>query len=419
MRKSGTSFGEFTGRWEGEIRRLWDALPPRRRHELEGALELLPPTLRGWRRLIAHAAEHLLLATGEKHRVAIVGPANVGKSTLYNQLVRSREDRAAVAAVAGTTRVMQRADAGLFSVIDTPGADAAGAVGQEEKTRALAAAAEADVLVLLFDASRGIGESERLLHAEIAALGKPTVVALNKMDLVVREAGAVVSQAAAALGLGAEQVLPLSARDGRGVEKLLMAMAKSEPGIVAALADALPDYRWRLTQVVVGRAASTAAAIAVTPWPFLSFFPLITVQSAMVLGVARIYSYRISLARVRELVAAFGLGLLGRAVFYEVAKLGGPPGWLVAAGVAAGTTVAMGYAAAVWFERGERLSSRSVARITRTVGLSIVERLRNFGRRPPARGTLRQQVHDALRDLPAPGEAAFLGRETAELPGPG
>ncbi|MGH2625428.1 MAG: GTPase, partial [Anaerolineales bacterium] len=337
MRKSLTSFGEFTDRWEGEIRRLWEALPPHRRRELEGALELLPPTLKGWRRLIGHAAEHLLLATGEKRQVAIVGPANVGKSTLYNQLVRSRTDRAAVAAVAGTTRVAQRADAGLFSVIDTPGADAAGAVGEVEKSKALTAAGAADVLAVLFDASRGIGEPEQRLHAEIAALGKPTVVALNKMDLVARESGAVVNQAAGVLGVAAEQILSLSAREGRGVEKLLLALARSEPGIVAALADALPEYRWRLTQAVVGRAASTAAAIAVTPWPFLSFFPLITVQSAMVLGVARIYSYRISPARVRELLATFGLGLLGRAVFYEIAKLGGPPGWLVASGVAAGT----------------------------------------------------------------------------------
>lgn len=398
---------------------MWDALPPRRRRDLERALELLPPTVKGWRRLIGHAAEHLLLATGEKRRVAIVGPANVGKSTLYNQLIRSRTERAAVAAVAGTTRVAQQADAGLFSVIDTPGADAAGAVGEAEKAQALSAAAGADVLVLLFDASRGIGEPERRLHTEIAALGRPMVVALNKMDLVAREANAVGAQAAGALGLSPEQVLPLSARDGRGVEKVLLALAKSEPGIVAALADALPEYRWRLAQAVVGRAASTAAAIAVTPWPFLSFFPLITVQSAMVLGIARIYSYHISLARVREILATFGLGLLGRAVFYEVAKLGGPPGWLVASGVAAGTTVAMGYAAAVWFERGERLSSQNVARITRTVGLSIVERLRSFGRRPPARVTLRQQVHDALRDLPAPDEAAFLAGEAAEAAGPG
>ncbi|MEX0787435.1 MAG: GTPase [Anaerolineales bacterium] len=419
MSKRGGSLTLFASKWEGDIRRAWDSLPAHRQAELRRALELLPPNLKGWRRLIGHAVEHLLVATGERQRVAIVGPANVGKSTLYNQFVRAREDRAEVAAVAGTTREAQSGSAGLFSVVDTPGADAAGPVGEAEKRKALDAATGADVLVLLLDGHSGIGEPERQLHAELASLGRPTVIALNKMDLVAREAPAVIVQAARALGVAPEHILPLSAREGRGIEKVLLAIAQSEPRIVAALAAALPEYRWRLTQAVVGRAGSTAAAIAVTPWPFLSFFPLITVQSAMVLSIARIYSYRISLHRVRELLATFGLGLLGRAVFYEIAKLGGPPGWLVAAGVAAGTTVAMGYAAATWFERGERLPGKAVARITRTIGLSIVESLRNFGRKPPTQVDLRQKVHDALRDLPPPGDAAFLTGETAQAPGPG
>jgi small GTP-binding protein len=413
MSKRSGTLTLFASKWEEDIRRAWDALPVRRQDELRRALELLPPNLKGWRRLIGHAVEHLLVATGERQRVAIVGPANVGKSTLFNQFVRAREDRAEVAAVA------QTADAGLFAVVDTPGADAAGAVGEQEKRKALSAAAEADILVLLLDAHGGIGEPERRLHEELASLGRPIVVALNKIDLVAREAPAVIVQAAHALGISPENVLPLSAREGRGVEKVLLAIAQSEPRIVAALAAALPEYRWRLTQAVVGRAGSTAAAIAITPWPFLSFFPLITVQSAMVLSIARIYSYRISVSRVRELLATFGLGLLGRAVFYEIAKFGGPPGWLVAAGVAAGTTVAMGYAAATWFERGERLPRQAVARITRTIGLSIVESLRNFGRKPPTQVDLRQKVHDALRDLPPPGDAAFLTGDTAQARGPG
>jgi hypothetical protein len=79
----------------------------------------------------------------------------------------------------------------------------------------------------------------------------------------------------------------------------------------------------------------------------------------------------------------------------------------------------MGYAAAVWFERGERLPGTAVARITRTIGLSIVESLRNFGRKPPTQGDLRQKVHDALRDLPPPDDAAFLTGDTAQARGPG
>jgi GTP-binding protein Era len=333
--------------------------------------------------------------------VAIVGPVNVGKSTLYNQLIRSRRDQAAVSAVPGTTRRVQGADAGIFGVIDTPGADAVGAVGMEEKVRALGAAQTADLIILVFDAAHGVQKAEQDLYAEIAALGKPTVVALNKIDLVGKERAGVIGKAAAALNLRIDQVLPISAKGGMGLDRLLVAVAKSEPGIVAALGAALPEYRFRLAQAVIVRAGSTAAAIAVTPLPLADFIPLVALQAAMVMSIARIYAYRITLARAKEIIAAFGVGMLGRTLFYEVSKLGGPPGWLVAAAVAAGTTVAMGYASAVWFDRGERLSGEALARIARAVSQEVIDRLRGLGKRRPGRITLRQRVSEALEELSA------------------
>ena len=404
MLKSGGEglFKEFVGKLGDDIRRAWDELPKGTRRELAHALGLMPRDLKGWRGLIDQAVEQVRLATGDKQQVAIVGPTNVGKSTLYNMLIRSSGDQARVSAVPGTTRIPQQADAGLFVIIDTPGADAVGAVGVEEKERALAAASRVDLLMVLFDATHGIRAPEKALFDELMALGKPTVVALNKVDLVTREKAKVLGTTAAALGLDSEQLIPLSAKKGQGIDRLLLAVAKSEPGIVAALGAALPEHRWKLAQTVIGRAASTAAAIAVTPLPFLDFFPLIGIQMAMVLGVARIYAYKITLARVRELISTFGIGLLGRTLFYELTKFGGPPGWLVASGVAAGTTFALGYASIAWFDRGERLSRQAVRRISRVVSQAVTEQLKNLGRRKPQRITLRQRVKEALDDLPDP-----------------
>ena len=404
MLKSGGEgmFKEFVGRLGDDIRRAWDELPKGTRRELAHALGLMPRDLKRWRGLIDQAVEQVRLATGDKQQVAIVGPTNVGKSTLYNMLIRSSGDRARVSAVPGTTRIPQQADAGLFVIIDTPGADAVGAVGVEEKERALAAASRVDLLMVLFDATHGIRAPEKALFDELMALGKPTVVALNKIDLVTREKAKVLGTTAATLGLDSEQLIPLSAKKGQGIDRLLLAVAKSEPGIVAALGAALPEYRWKLAQTVIGRAASTAAAIAVTPLPFLDFFPLVGIQTAMVLGVARIYAYKITLARMRELISTFGIGLLGRTLFYELSKFGGPPGWLVASGVAAGTTFALGYASIAWFDRGERLSRQAVRRISRVVSQAVTEQLKNLGRRKPQRITLRQRVKETLDDLPDP-----------------
>jgi len=160
------------------------------------------------------------------------------------------------------------------------------------------------------------------------------------------------------------------------------------------------------------RAASTAAVIAITPLPIIDFIPLVAVQSAMVIGLARIYAYRITLARARELIAAFGLGYLGRTLFYELAKFGGPPGWLVAAAVASGTTVAIGYGAAAWFERRQRLSPSALGEVSRAVSQALIERLRGLGRRRPKGLTLRERVSQALDEIP-PGEGAPGGPSPA------
>lgn len=402
MKEKG-QFSEFIGHWRQEIQALWDGLPKDVRKDMDRVLNELPIQRKDWRALLERTSEHLRLLTGDRHKVAIVGPANVGKSTLYNQIVLEPQDSAAVSAVPGTTRETQAAEVGIFNLIDTPGADAVGAVGQQERQKALDAAGEAHVIVVMFDASHGIRQPEQELFQALKSFDKPMIVALNKMDLVKGERSIVIGKAAADLGIETYQIVPLRASKAQGIDRVLTAVAKSEPGIVAALGAALPAYRWELAQVAIGRSASSAAVVALTPLPFLDFFPLIGVQAAMALSIARIYKQRITLARARELILTFGLGLLGRTLFYELSKLSGPPGWLVAAAVAAGTTVAIGYAVTVWFERGIKLSSENIKRISGVVGELLIDRLRSFGGRRPSRGTLQERVRKALGELDEQG----------------
>jgi small GTP-binding protein len=407
-------FAEFSGSWGESVRGIWQGLPPEMRGRLSAVLDHMPSSLKGWRSLIDEAVQHARVLTGRRRSVVIAGPANVGKSTLYNQMVRVKTDRAKVSALPGTTRVTQLGDAGLFTAVDTPGADAVGPIGEQEKERALDAVRGADVLVLLFDATHGIRKGEKDLYGEMMTLRRPTVVGLNKVDLVWKERAGVVQKAADNLGLSVEQVIPVSAKTGYGVERLLLAIAKSEPEIVAALGQALPAYRWNLAQLVTLRAASTAAAIAITPLPFLDFFPLLAVQTAMVLGIARIYDYRITLARAKELLATFGLGFLGRTLFHELSKLGGPPGWVLGAAIAAGTTFGMGYASAAWFGRGEKVSRETLKRLSSEASKALVGRLRLLQRRPDKAG-LRKRVQQVLGEIP---ELHALGPgDEAEEPG--
>ena len=219
---------EFPPRVREHLRGAWDKMPEAARGPLIKALRELPEDLGRWRELIRLALSHARVVTGDKRRVAIVGPANVGKSTLYNQLVRNAADRAEVSAVPGTTRVSQAADAGLFLVVDTPGADAVGAVGEAEKQQAFAAARRADFLVIVFDAIQGIKRAEEELFRELQALEHPHVVVLNKIDLVAgaRERDRVVEAAARNLGLAPEEVVPCVAKDGKRVERVLLAVPR-------------------------------------------------------------------------------------------------------------------------------------------------------------------------------------------------
>jgi small GTP-binding protein len=394
--------------WTDPIRRGWEAVPEAQRRHLERIVGLAPGTFRRWRDLLESAAENLRLSAGDRRRVAIVGPPNAGKSTLYNRLLLGKQPRAEVSPEAGTTRVPQEGDAGLFSIIDTPGADPAGGEGL---AHAVDSALHADVVVALFDAGSLPTEETRPLLDLLVRAGRPRVVALNKMDLVRGNQAGALGSAAGALGLQVEDLVPISARTGAGLERLLTEVARQEPEIVVALGRALPAYRETLARAAVRRAASTAAAIALTPLPMLDFIPLVAVQSALVLGLARIYAYRITLARVRELIATFGLGLLGRTLFHQLAKLGGPPGWLVAASVAAGTTTALGYAATAWFARGEKVSRERLQAVSESVGRSLVGRL-GRGRRPR-----REELEREVRILLDESEAAAPGPSQAADPG--
>jgi GTPase len=395
-------FLEFPDNTRQTIRAAWQALPESVRRDVFTLLPVFPDSPNKWRKLSELARDQFRMAFGHKHKVAIVGPANVGKSTLYNQLVDSKADRAAVSAVPGTTRATQTAQAGLFAVVDTPGTDAVGDLGDKERDMALAAAAAADFLIIMFDAVQGIKRAEQELFYELVSLERPHIVVLNKMDLARRDGPKVVAHVAESLGLTVEQIVPISAQKGHNLKQVVMAVIKAEPELLVALGQALPAYRWQLAWRAISGAASTAGVVALTPLPLIDFIPLALLQISLVMAIARIYKYEITLRRARELAGVLGMGFLGRSLFQQLSKLGGPPGWVVSAAVAAGTTVVIGYSAVLWFERGERLSRGALQKMAATVSTHLIESLRNMGQRRPSRRALSERLREALTGLPLP-----------------
>ena len=397
---------------QATVRKVWEMLGPNEQASFLSLLVGFPADTNLVKLLVKLSTAQIRQAFGNKHRVVIVGPTNVGKSTLYNQFVQNKSDQAIVGPLPGTTTQNQQADAALFTVVDTPGADAVGSVGEHEKNLALSAAANADFLVLVFDAIQGIKKTEQELFNELSALKKPFVVVLNKIDLIPRKnLQDVISSAALNLGLEPDQIVPIVAKDGKNLGKILLAVAATEPEIVVALGQALPEYRWQLAWQTIVRSASISAVIALAPLPVIDFVPLVATQSIMVVSIARIYNYKITPQRASELVATFGLGFLGRTVFQELSKLGGLPGWLLSAAIASSTTVVMGYAAVRWFEKGEKLSSEALKKLTQNMTSYLLDALKGLGKRKPGQKGLRERITQTLESSPLAESRSTLDSE--------
>jgi small GTP-binding protein len=398
------------------FRMIWDSLSSSERKDVIDIVSAFPSQTSMLRVLMKLSTKQFQHAFGKKHTVVIVGPANVGKSTLYNQLIHNQHDKAEVGPLPGTTRVNRLADAGIFSVVDTPGADAVGEVGENEQALALRAAGKADFLIITFDAIQGVKQTELDLYQRLRALEKPYIVVMNKMDLVKRAEERVIEQAARSLGLSKDQVIPVSAKKGENLSQIIVSIAASEPQMIAALGQAMPQYRWQLAWRSIVSAASISAVIALTPLPFLDFAPLLATQSMMVLSIARIYNYEITASRARELIVTFGVAFIGRTLFHQLSKFAGLPGWILASAIATSTTVVMGYAASIWFERGERLSNEALNQMTKEMTKYMLETLKGFGKRKPGRKNLQETISQALENSPMAQDPSQFEEQAKSAP---
>ena len=184
-------------------------------------------------------------------RVAIVGRPNVGKSTLFNQLIG--EERSVVHDLPGTTRdaidTLVSTDVGLIRFIDTAGmrrrAKTEAGLETYAVLRSLDALDRSDIAILVIDATLGATGQDQRLAERISAAGCPSLVVLNKWELVpVDDRDAVLATVGEKLAfLGDAPVMKTTATSGKGVHRILPALA-----IAAA------DYQKRVPTGALNRA---------------------------------------------------------------------------------------------------------------------------------------------------------------------
>jgi GTP-binding protein len=152
--------------------------------------------------------------------LALVGRPNVGKSTLFNRLTKTRD--AIVADFAGLTRDRHYGNARLgkheFIVIDTGGfePDASAGIYKEMARQTQQAVAEADIVVFVVDAREGLSAQDHDIANYLRRLGKPCLLVANKAEGM-REG----AQLAEFYELGLGEVLPVSAAHGQGIRSMV------------------------------------------------------------------------------------------------------------------------------------------------------------------------------------------------------
>ncbi|OGQ81418.1 MAG: ribosome biogenesis GTPase Der [Deltaproteobacteria bacterium RIFCSPLOWO2_12_FULL_60_19] len=188
--------------------------------------------------------------------LALVGRPNVGKSTLFNRLVRQRS--AIVHDLPGVTRDRNYGEAEWygrkFLAIDTggfePDSDAPLKKQVQQQTRL--AIEEADVILFLCDGKGGLNPLDRDAVQLLRKVDKPVFFAVNKVDTQAKTAGLYEFY-----GLGLEEVFPLSAEHGLGLSELMERVVAAFPAELknggAETADGEEPQARPLSLAVVGR----------------------------------------------------------------------------------------------------------------------------------------------------------------------
>lgn len=158
--------------------------------------------------------------------IAFFGCRNAGKSSLVNAV--TGQELAVVSEIKGTTtdpvtKTMELLPLGPVVIIDTPGFDDEGLLGEKRILKTRQILNKTDIAVLVVDGTVGLRAHDRTLLSLFAEKQIPYVIAANKSDLA---------------GVTIENALPVSAKTGENIwqlkEKLAAAVPVSEPKPIAA-----------------------------------------------------------------------------------------------------------------------------------------------------------------------------------------
>lgn len=269
------------------------------------------------------------LQAQDEVRIAVIGPARTGKSSLIAAIGEGQVDRVA----------------SLFTVYDLQGLEEY--LGYGKGDRVLTDVRVAEVILMVLDGSSGFTRNTVDLVQQISALGRPFVVVLNKMDLVEKPRKVL----ADAREILQASVIPTSVREPQSIRRLLKAVVAAHPQSLYPLARKLPSFRSAICRGIVSQAAFGSGLVGALPLPISDLLPISAIQTAMLLKIARAHGFRINRGRARELLPLLAAGMLVREGCHRLQERMPNQSRLLSIAVGGSWTYLVGLAAVEYFDR--------------------------------------------------------------------
>jgi GTP-binding protein Era len=286
---------------------------------------------------------------------ALIGDVNTGKSSTINQLIG--DEVAPVGARPGETVTIERytyRDKIIF--VDTPGLDDIEAKNSEETLKFYK---QADVVLFFLNAAGTVLSEGELRSFEIVKKeNKDIIFVLNKIDAAddIPHLVQYIKD-----HTGKFKVVPISSRTGENIDKLrneiLNILEKKHKEI--QFARLIKEKSSTANKWILG-ASGSAAAVGAAPIPGSDFVPLTGIQVGMMIRLATLYEKPLSKAKAKELILATITGNIGQTLFRQVIKFVPGAGSVAGGSIAAGMTLALGYAVKYAYENDIDLDPKTL-----------------------------------------------------------
>lgn len=305
-------------------------LPEELRYRLKKVIDSLPPQGDNMQKILELVRSQWTdIQSHEWVRIALVGPAQTGKSSLMKGILSKQVESGRP----------------IFFLVDSQGLEEY--LGYGTRSAATRELEEADVILLVLDGHCGISDSTSQLYERLRDLEKPLMVVLNKMDLVENRAETIES---AKKRLGTN-VFPASLSRPADLDKLLKAIVVTNPKALYPLTENFPEFRRTICHGIVTQSTFSTGVVGAIPIPVSDLLPLIAIQTAMILKIARAFGHKLNRGRARELLPMLGAGALVREGIHRLRRQFPEQGNLIAVAAAGMWTFVLGQIAIRYFER--------------------------------------------------------------------